>query len=99
MVVIPGCAQHRGSTQAGGACTRRGDLGGGFGPFLACPGGWAMTLTSQAPGEAADAAASGRPCRFCGAPLRHTFVDLGSSPLCESFLTAAELNRMEPFYP
>jgi SAM-dependent methyltransferase len=39
------------------------------------------------------------PCRLCGAPLRHTFVDLGMSPLCESFLDAAQLNRMEPFYP
>jgi hypothetical protein len=38
-------------------------------------------------------------CRLCGEPLRHTFVDLGMSPLCESFLDAAELNRMEPFYP
>ncbi|MGH7401509.1 MAG: hypothetical protein ACREKQ_03715, partial [Candidatus Rokuibacteriota bacterium] len=26
-------------------------------------------------------------CRFCGAALSHTFVDLGMSPLCESFLT------------
>ena len=24
-------------------------------------------------------------CRFCQAPLRHTFVDLGMSPLCESY--------------
>jgi 2-polyprenyl-3-methyl-5-hydroxy-6-metoxy-1,4-benzoquinol methylase len=39
------------------------------------------------------------PCRFCETPLRHTFVDLGMSPLCESFLTADQLNRMEPFYP
>jgi SAM-dependent methyltransferase len=38
-------------------------------------------------------------CRFCGAGLRHTFVDLGMSPLCESYLSAEELNRMEPFYP
>jgi SAM-dependent methyltransferase len=38
-------------------------------------------------------------CRFCQAPLRHTFVDLGMSPLCESFLTADQLNGMEPFYP
>src|SRR6516225_9449039 len=38
-------------------------------------------------------------CRFCHAPLRQTFVDLGVSPLCESFLTAEQLNRMEPFYP
>src|SRR6202022_1978724 len=38
-------------------------------------------------------------CRFCKASLRHTFVDLGMSPLCESYLTADQLNRMEPFYP
>src|ERR1700675_1804126 len=38
-------------------------------------------------------------CRFCNAPLKHTFVDLGMSPLCESFLTADQLNGVEPFYP
>ena len=38
-------------------------------------------------------------CRFCGRPLTHVFVDLGMSPLCESFLAAGELDRMEPFYP
>lgn len=38
-------------------------------------------------------------CRFCKSSLRHTFVDLGMSPLCESFLAAEQLNRMEPFYP
>jgi len=38
-------------------------------------------------------------CRFCSAPLERTFVDLGMSPLCESFLAADQLNRMEPFYP
>ncbi len=38
-------------------------------------------------------------CRFCGAALKHTLVDLGMSPLCESFLTAEELNRVEAFYP
>jgi len=44
--------------------------------------------------------ASGTPaCRFCGVPLRRTFVDLGMSPLCESFLAADELDRMEPFFP
>jgi SAM-dependent methyltransferase len=39
------------------------------------------------------------PCRLCGTALRRTFVDLGMSPLCESFLDAEDLNRMEPFYP
>ena len=38
-------------------------------------------------------------CRFCGAPLIHTFVDLGMSPLCESYLSSEQLNQMEPFYP
>jgi SAM-dependent methyltransferase len=38
-------------------------------------------------------------CSFCSEPLRHTFVDLGMSPLCESYLTAKQLNQMEPFYP
>jgi SAM-dependent methyltransferase len=38
-------------------------------------------------------------CLFCAAPLVHTFVDLGMSPLCESYLTAEQINRMEPFYP
>ena len=39
------------------------------------------------------------PCRFCGATVRHTFIDLGMSPLCESYLRVQQLNEMEPFYP
>ncbi len=31
--------------------------------------------------------------------LKHTFVDLGMSPLCESYVSLDGLNRMEPFYP
>jgi hypothetical protein len=38
-------------------------------------------------------------CRFCGCPESRPFVDLGMSPLCESFLAADALDRMEPFYP
>ena len=38
-------------------------------------------------------------CRFCQNPLRHTFVDLGMSPLCESYLRVDQLDRMEAFYP
>lgn len=41
----------------------------------------------------------GPSCRFCEAPLSHTLVDLGMSPLCESYLTHEQLNHMEPFYP
>ena len=38
-------------------------------------------------------------CRFCGTTLGHTFVDLGMSPLCESYVGRDQLNQMEPFYP
>jgi SAM-dependent methyltransferase len=36
---------------------------------------------------------------FCGMKLRYTFVDLGMSPLCESYVSREQLNKMEPFYP
>jgi SAM-dependent methyltransferase len=38
-------------------------------------------------------------CRSCGAKLTHTFVDLGMSPLCESYVNREGLNQMEAFYP
>lgn len=38
-------------------------------------------------------------CRFCGNTLTHTFVDLGMSPLCESYLSQKQLDTMEAFYP
>jgi 2-polyprenyl-3-methyl-5-hydroxy-6-metoxy-1,4-benzoquinol methylase len=38
-------------------------------------------------------------CRLCSTDLRHTFVDLGMSPPCESYLTAAQLDAGETFYP
>lgn len=38
-------------------------------------------------------------CRFCGSILEHTFIDLGMSPLCESYVKPEQLNQMEPFYP
>jgi len=38
-------------------------------------------------------------CRFCDSADTHPFVDLGMSPLCESFLPADALDRVEPFYP
>lgn len=38
-------------------------------------------------------------CRFCGAPLEHTFVDLGMSPPCQTHIEPHQLNHMEAFYP
>ena len=55
-----------------------------------------MMDTSDRPTTMAAPAAR---CRFCNAALRHTFVDLGMSPLCESYLAGDQLNSMEPFYP
>jgi len=37
-------------------------------------------------------------CRFCGGVL-HQFLDLGVSPLCESYLAASQLRAPETFYP
>ena len=38
-------------------------------------------------------------CRFCRAGLHRTFVDLGMSPLCETYPSAADLNCGEVYYP
>lgn len=38
-------------------------------------------------------------CRFCKAPLRTTFVDLGMSPLCQTHIKPEQLNERETFYP
>src|SRR5881296_832821 len=46
-----------------------------------------------------EAVMTGARCRFCGLNLQHTFVDLGMSPLCESFISLDRLNEMEQFYP
>ena len=38
-------------------------------------------------------------CRLCGEPLTETFVDLGMSPLCESYVPADRVDGQESFYP
>jgi len=53
-----------------------------------------MALTTETPKSTAS-----KPCRFCGADLNKTFVDLGMSPLCETYPAVADLNRGEMFYP
>jgi len=40
-----------------------------------------------------------RTCRFCGERLKYSLVDLGMSPLCESYVPLEKLDSMEPFYP
>jgi hypothetical protein len=38
-------------------------------------------------------------CRFSGRPLKHTFVDLGMSPIANNNLRAEDLTKPEKFYP
>ena len=38
-------------------------------------------------------------CRFCAEPLHQTFVDLGLSPLCETYIDPSRLGAPESFYP
>jgi hypothetical protein len=38
-------------------------------------------------------------CRFCGTALKHTFVDLGTSPPCQRHVTPERFNHAEAFYP
>jgi SAM-dependent methyltransferase len=59
---------------------------------------FASTLASPMD-VAADGSEAWPACRFCRARLRHTFVDLGMSPLCNTHISPDQLNRMEPFYP
>jgi hypothetical protein len=54
-----------------------------------------VTLATTTPAVAAALT----PCRLCGAPLRDVFVDLGSSPLANSYLLPECVGAMEPFYP
>ncbi len=42
---------------------------------------------------------TGAKCRLCDAELIETFVDLGMSPLCESYVSAERLDAAETFYP
>lgn len=38
-------------------------------------------------------------CRFCGSTALDSFIDLGMSPLCESYVPPERLNAAEAFYP
>ena len=40
-----------------------------------------------------------RRCRSCGERLSHVFADLGNSPLANAYLTEAQLEQPEAFYP
>jgi len=56
-------------------------------------------MTTTMPSLETQQLAAAKACRFCGTGLRRTFVDLGLSPLCETYPSAADLNRGEMYYP
>lgn len=58
-----------------------------------------MSITSEHAVATSAPESSQAVCRFCSTPLRHTFVDLGMSPLCQTHIEHHQLNHMEPFYP
>jgi len=58
-----------------------------------------MNLQASQSSSMTAAIRSARLCRLCGAALQDTFVDLGMSPPCESFVPAAEIGNVEAYYP
>jgi SAM-dependent methyltransferase len=58
-----------------------------------------MSMTIEQHAKVENSGTKLATCRFCGAGLHHTFVDLGMSPPCESNLELHQLNQMEAFYP
>ena len=55
--------------------------------------------TLTLPTDTQQQQAASKRCRFCGAGLQRTFVDLGLSPLCETYPSVADFNRGEAYYP
>ena len=58
-----------------------------------------MLAWSMASWEVGGSMPTSHECRLCGAPLTRTFVDLGMSPLCESYVPEEMLDEAEVFYP
>jgi C-methyltransferase C-terminal domain/Putative zinc binding domain/Methyltransferase domain len=58
-----------------------------------------MLTTVKSDGASQTKSVEGARCRLCDSRLEATFVDLGMSPLCENYLTANQLDHMEPYFP
>ena len=55
-----------------------------------------LPLTSPHPVQSSELTLD---CRSCGSTLEDVFVDLGTQPLCESYVTEEQLHNPETFYP
>ena len=63
---------------------------------------FAPGLVALRPAAKAEMSRTDKPvhrCRFCAAGLSETFVDLGMSPLSNSFIPPEHADTMEKFYP
>ena len=58
-----------------------------------------FTAVADAPAVAERSLSPAGVCRFCAAPLHTTFVDLGTSPLCQDHVRPEQFNHAEAFYP
>ena len=58
-----------------------------------------MTTENATRPEAAAADVPSITCRLCGSTELRSFLDLGATPPCELFLTAAAVEEPEPTYP
>jgi hypothetical protein len=56
-------------------------------------------MDGAGPEPLVTSAQAGLRCRHCGNALEHTLIDLGMSPLCESFIAADQLGEPETYYP
>ncbi len=88
--------EHR---KCGGAYTSGGH-------FSYIPASWAARRTGAGPGVAQAAPAvflefamTSFACRSCSAPLSEVLVDLGSSPLANSYLEPEKMQTGEVYYP
>jgi hypothetical protein len=57
-----------------------------------------LFMSSTQSGGSAGSEGSQPLCRFCGAALTDTFVDLGLSPLCEKLVRADQPDRFYPLH-
>src|ERR1700756_1899765 len=60
---------------------------------------WSLAAANCLTMDSGRGMSAGHACRLCGAQLARTFVDLGMSPLCESYVAADQTDAPEVFYP
>jgi SAM-dependent methyltransferase len=72
------------------------NLSSGAAPTIESPG---AQIAPDSDPAASLATAPVPQCRLCGADLNRTFVDLGMSPPCESFVAPANVEAPEVFLP